>query len=79
MHKRIFSKEQEDQIRKAFDAMNQELGLDKLDDEQGLRDIMARVQQLDLFPEELEQARNEQYDRAWIRYIDREEARSNEQ
>jgi len=36
--------------------------------------------QLDLFPEELEQARREQSyaqeEAAWIRYIDREEARS---
>ena len=36
----IFSKEQEDQIRKAFDQMDKDLGLDKLDDEQGLKDIM---------------------------------------
>ena len=49
----IFSKEQEDQLRIAFDALNKELGLDKLDDEQALEDLMARIRipkQLELFP-----------------------------
>ena len=32
--------------------------------------------QLDLFPEELEQAKREQFDSAWVAHLDREEARS---
>ena len=42
MDKDIFSKEQEQQILKALDAMDNELGIDKLDDESGLKAIFAK-------------------------------------
>ena len=42
MDKDIFSKEQEQQILKALDAMDGELGIDKLNDEEGLRAIFSK-------------------------------------
>jgi hypothetical protein len=42
MDKDIFSREQEQQILKALDAMDGELGIDKLDDEEGLRAIFSK-------------------------------------
>ena len=44
MAKNVFTKKQEAQILKGFDAMDKDLGIDKLDDEKGLRDIFERVE-----------------------------------
>ena len=40
----VFTKKQESQILKAFEDMDKDLGIDKLDDEKGLRDIFERVE-----------------------------------
>lgn len=45
MPKDIFTKEQEDQIRKAFDRIDDELGLYKLDDDRDLERIFSKVQE----------------------------------
>jgi hypothetical protein len=44
MKGKVFTKKQEDQIRRAMDGMDKDLGIDKLDDEKGLRDIFERVE-----------------------------------
>ena len=44
MQKDIFTKEQEDQIRKAFDRIDDELGLYKLDDDRDLERIFSKAQ-----------------------------------
>jgi hypothetical protein len=44
MQKDIFTKEQEDQIRKAFDRIDGELGLYKLDDDRDLESIFSKAQ-----------------------------------
>ena len=44
MAKNVFTKKQEAQILKGFDDMDKDLGIDKLDDEKGLRDIFERVE-----------------------------------
>jgi hypothetical protein len=44
MAKNVFTKKQESQLKKAFDDMDKDLGIDKLDDEKGLRDIFERVE-----------------------------------
>ena len=44
MAKNVFTKKQEAQILKAMEGMDKDLGIDKLDDEKGLRDIFERVE-----------------------------------
>ena len=43
MKRDVFTKKQEKQIKKAFDDMDKDLGIDKLDDEKGLQDIFERA------------------------------------
>ena len=44
MRGNVFTKKQESQILKAFEDIDKDLGIDKLDDEKGLRDIFKRVE-----------------------------------
>ena len=44
MAKNVFTKKQEAQILKGFEDMDKDLGIDKLDNEKGLRDIFERVE-----------------------------------
>jgi len=43
MKGKALTKKQESQLRKAFDDMDKDLGIDKLDDEEGLRRIFEKV------------------------------------
>jgi hypothetical protein len=47
MEKSPFNREQELQILKAFDEMDKDLGIDKLDDEAGLQSIFQKFQETD--------------------------------
>ena len=41
---KVFSKTQENQILKALNAMDKDLGIDKLDDKKGLKRILDKVE-----------------------------------
>lgn len=43
MKGKALTKKQESQLKKAFDDMDKDLGIDKLDDEEGLRRIFEKV------------------------------------
>jgi hypothetical protein len=44
MKGKVFTKKQESQIKKAFDDMDADLGIDKLDDEKDLQRIFDKVE-----------------------------------
>jgi hypothetical protein len=44
MKGKALTKKQESQLKKAFDDMDKDLGIDKLDDEEGLRRIFEKVE-----------------------------------
>jgi len=44
MKGKVFTKKQESQLRKAFDDMDADLGIDKLDDEKGLQRIFEKAE-----------------------------------